>query len=137
MLYLHSFPFSEEPSIFLIFLYHSKIDNQAYFHFLYFIIYNIIVEIFLNNDKYNFLNKGFSPLWLIILYIFGAYIGKYIFFKNFEIIFRFLICTICLIIYIFISVISYNIGIKNSYPNINTEFKRLFETYINYLLQNY
>ena len=78
-------------------------------------------------------HTGYTPITLFIYYIFGAYIGKYIFFKNFEIIFRFLICTICLIIYIFISVISYNIGIKNSYPNINTKFKRLFETYINCL----
>lgn len=54
------------------------IRNIIMFYFLFFSIYNIIVLIFVNDDRYNFLNKGFSPLWLMILYISGGYIGKYI-----------------------------------------------------------
>ena len=47
------------------------------FYFLFFSIYDIIVSVILNDNKYNFLNKGFSSMWLMILYIIGGYIGKY------------------------------------------------------------
>ena len=43
----------------------------------FFSFYNLIGIIF-NRKNYHFLNKGFSPLWLIILYIIGGYFGKYI-----------------------------------------------------------
>ena len=102
--------------------------NLLLFYFLYFIIYNIIVEIFLNNDKYNFLNKGFSPLWLIILYIFGAYIGKYMIINddktkktNYFLLWIFI--YICSAIFSFIS---YSFFLKKTYM-----FKKtLFLSYI-------
>ena len=52
--------------------------NLILFYFLFFTLYNIFVIIVINDDRYHFLNKGFSPLWLMILYIFGGYIGKYV-----------------------------------------------------------
>ena len=31
------------------------------------------------NSNFHFLNNGFSAMWLVILYIIGGYLGKYIF----------------------------------------------------------
>lgn len=53
--------------------------NLIYFYFLFFSVYHIIVVIFLDRrTNFHFLNNGYSPLWLIILYIIGAYFGKFI-----------------------------------------------------------
>lgn len=42
----------------------------------FFSFYNVIA-VLLGKRNYNFLNNGYSPLWLIILYIIGGYFGKY------------------------------------------------------------
>lgn len=53
-------------------------------------IYDIIITIIFKKNDYNFLKLGYSPNWLIILYILGAYLRKYIIFstKNIKIIFH-------------------------------------------------
>ena len=58
-----------------------NINRKSYTKLILFLIgffsfYNIIGIIF-NKNNYHFLNRGFSPLWLIILYIIGGYFGKY------------------------------------------------------------
>ena len=41
-------------------------------------IYDIIIAIIIKKNDYHFLNSGYTPLWLIILYIIGGYLGKYL-----------------------------------------------------------
>ena len=41
-------------------------------------IYDMIVTVMMNKNNYHFLSSGYSPLWLIILYIIGGYLGKYL-----------------------------------------------------------
>ena len=41
-------------------------------------IYDLIVTIIINKNDYHYLNDGYTPLWLIILYIIGGYLGKYL-----------------------------------------------------------
>ena len=49
----------------------------------FYTIYDIMVAIVINkNVRYNFLNEGYTPLWLIILYIIGGYLEKYILFAS-------------------------------------------------------
>lgn len=90
----------------------DKINIKVYRNIILFLIgffsfYNIIAVIF-NRKNYNFLNEGYSPLWLIILYqilyIIGGYFGKYIIGckNNFNIKDYF----ICFFIYIFSSFFS-------------------------------
>ena len=60
-----------------------NLDKNSYkgiilFFFLFFSIYHIFSIIIINNSNYNFLNNGYSALWLMILYISGGYFGKYI-----------------------------------------------------------
>ena len=60
-----------------------NLDRKIYksivlFFFLFYSVYNIIAIILIKNTEYHFLNNGHSPFWLIILYIMGAYYGKYI-----------------------------------------------------------
>ena len=60
----------------------SYINRKIYKKLILFLIgffsfYNLIGEIF-NRNNYHFLKRGFSPLWLIVLYIIGGYFGKYI-----------------------------------------------------------
>ena len=50
--------------------------------FVFYSIYNIIAISLFGNASYNFLNGGYSSLWLMILYIVGGYFGKYLFQTN-------------------------------------------------------
>ena len=52
--------------------------NSVIFFILFYPIYYLIAKIVDLDSNFNFLNDGYSSMWLILLYIFGAYIGKYI-----------------------------------------------------------
>ena len=52
--------------------------NIIIFFILFYTIYYLIAKIADLNVDFNFLNDGYSSMWLIILYIIGAYFGKYI-----------------------------------------------------------
>jgi surface polysaccharide O-acyltransferase-like enzyme len=74
--------------------------NLIFFYVLFFSFYYIIGLILNGSQKdFIFLREGYSSFWLIILYIIGAYLGKYIIInqnnKNFK------YFTIFLLIYIF------------------------------------
>ena len=77
--------------------------NMIIFFILFFSVYNIIANIYGYKD-YHFLNNGYSSIWLTILYILGAYIGKFIMTdkKNKNIIYF----AFCILIYIFCSFFS-------------------------------
>ena len=51
--------------------------NIVIFFILFFSFYNVIAKI-IKKTEYNFLNYGYSTTWLIILYIIGAFFGKYV-----------------------------------------------------------
>ena len=76
-------------------------------------------------------NSGLSPFSLLIFYIFGAYISKYIFYQKNQIIYKIIICFICLFIFITISLITYWINIKKLFPKINPNIKNLFQIRVN------
>ena len=74
--------------------------NLIFFYILFFSFYYII-GLALNKTKkdFIFLNNGYSTNWLIILYIIGGYLGKYIIInKNIK---SFPYFIICLLIYTF------------------------------------
>ena len=52
--------------------------NIVIFFIFFYSIYNVIAKFLCLNSNFNFLNDGYSSMWLIILYIIGAYFGKYI-----------------------------------------------------------
>jgi hypothetical protein len=53
--------------------------NIIIFYILFFSFYYIIGFILNNrNNNFHFLNNGYSSQWLIVLYIIGGYLGKYI-----------------------------------------------------------
>ena len=52
--------------------------NTIIFFILFYTIYYMIAKIVDLNSDFNFLNGGYSSMWLVILYIIGAYFGKYI-----------------------------------------------------------
>ena len=90
-------------------------SKMIIFYFFIYSIYHILIEYMIGRTNYDFINRGYSSLWLIILYIIGAYIGIYYIkkhsFSN----------LLYLLIYIFFSFITYfylfyNIG-KNGKPN--------------------
>ena len=58
--------------------------------------------------------SGRSSFSLLIFYIFGAYINKYIFFQKKQLITKIAMCFICLIIFITISLITYSPAETNS-----------------------
>lgn len=51
--------------------------NIVIFFILFFSFYNVIAKI-IKKTEYNFLNYGYSTTWLVILYIIGAFFGKYV-----------------------------------------------------------
>ena len=84
--------------------------NLIYFYFVFFSMYHIIVVIFLDNKtNFHFLNDGYSPLWLTILYIIGAYFGKFIINHNSNYCNRIWNSIFWLLIYFNSSLISYKI----------------------------
>ena len=77
-----------------------------HFFFIYSIYYTIIKSN-IKNTNFNFIDEGYTSLWLLILYIIGGYLGK--FYINKALISRFLyfqiylICSIITSEYIFYS----------------------------------
>jgi hypothetical protein len=53
--------------------------NIIILFFIFYCIFNIIAISLFGNSNYNFINDGYSSLWLMILYIVGGYFGKYLF----------------------------------------------------------
>ena len=52
--------------------------NFIIFFILFYSIYNLIAKIEDLDSDINYLNDGYSSMWLLLLYIIGAYFGKYI-----------------------------------------------------------
>ena len=76
-------------------------------------------------------NNGHSSFTLLTYYVYGCYINKYIFSKNIIIVYRILICILCTIVFIIASLMTYNINIKNSFPNISQNIKNIFKVETN------
>jgi len=74
--------------------------NLIIFFILFFSFYYIIGFILNVNKDFIFLNDGYSSHWLIILYIIGGYLGKYIIINKKN------INSIYIIIYLFIYLLS-------------------------------
>lgn len=69
-----------------------KTYRNIIFLLIEFFSFYYIIAVLLGKGDYNFLNYGYSPLWLIILYIIGGYFGKYLIqninkFKNYYFIY--------------------------------------------------
>ena len=79
--------------------------NLVCFYILFFPFYYLI-RIILNikRKNINFLNNGYTSHWLIILYIIGGYLGKYILINKSKISVKYAI--ICILIYLFSAFIS-------------------------------
>ena len=78
-----------------------KIFRNLVFFYIFFFSFYYIIGLILNGSKndFIFLREGYSSHWLIILYIIGAYLGKYIIInKNYK---NFKYFIICLLIYFF------------------------------------
>ena len=99
----------------------NYLDKNLYrkliiFFFLFFSIYHI-VHILLKTGNYSFLSSGYSAFWLMILYIIGGYLGKYILVNSLYFIFPMKISYI--IIYFLSSFVSEIVHIKNGPLFIN------------------
>lgn len=55
-----------------------KTYRNIIFLLIEFFSFYYIIAVLLGKGDYNFLNYGYSPLWLITLYIIGGYFGKYL-----------------------------------------------------------
>ena len=78
------------------------------------------------------MSQGYSSFSLLICYIFGAYTGKYLFYKKEQVFSKILIYSFGLFIFISISLITLAINI-NMFPEINPKLKNLFSIRINSL----
>lgn len=99
--------------------------NIIIFFFVYFSLYNIVAKI-INKQEYNFLNNGYSPIWLTILYIIGAYFGKNVI--NIENKEKFIYYIFWILIYIFLSIFTLIIFLKKNI--LNSLSNNLFVDYI-------
>ena len=92
--------------------------NIVFFFILFFSFYYIIATIFSKNN-YNFLNNGYSSLWLIILYIIGGYLGKYLSQSKNYFRYNFIYFLIYIISSFFTSEIKFKlVRMKNKYSEI-------------------
>ena len=97
--------------------------NLIIAYLFFYSIYHIMIDYFIGKSNYDFINRGYSSLWLLILYIIGAYIGIY--YKDSQ---TFPNIIYYLLIYILFSFITYYHAIHN----IQTKFqpnKLLIEYY--------
>ena len=83
----------------------KTLRNLILFFIFFFSIYNIIGAIILGRINYPFLNDGYSPIWLSILYILGAYLKKYTLKNNIS----FFYYILWILIYLLSSFFSYEI----------------------------
>lgn len=83
--------------------------NLIIFFFCFYSIYNLFATI-IGNNNHLFLMNGFSSMWLTILYIIGAYFGKYIIKKENDVRVRYYI--IYFLIYICSSFTSSEVYLK-------------------------
>ena len=83
-----------------------KILRNLIIFYIFFFSFYYIIGLILNGVKNDliFLREGYSSHWLIILYIIGGYLGKYIIIN--ENLKSFKIFIICLLIYIFSALIT-------------------------------
>ena len=74
----------------------NYLNRKTYKNIIFFLIeffsFYYIIAVLLGKGDYNYLNHGYSPLWLMILYIIGGYFGKYLIqninnFKNYYFIY--------------------------------------------------
>ena len=99
---------------------------------IYFILGIFIIWSYYHIDVFQ-QNNGRSPLSLLMFYIFGSYIYKYIFFRKNAKNIRILIIIILFLIYIIITYFCYHISIKNSFNESHAKFKNIFRPSINSL----
>ena len=104
-----------------------EFKKSVYFIFGVFIIWSSYFQ-----DKF-VQHSGYSPISLIILYLIGAYISKYIFNINLRSLYRFLTLFICIALFTIVSISCYYINIKNLYSKNNSKLKGLFAIRINSL----
>ena len=74
---------------------------------------------------------GHSPFCLLIYYIFGTYIYKYIFFMNSTKIFKIIICILSFSLYIIISIVTFKIYIKEPIYKVNSLFSKIMQAEVN------
>ena len=70
------------------------LKNTVIFFLFFYSIYNLIAKYLNLNSNFNFLLEGYSSMWLILLYIIGAFLGKYIIDYNNNNIILFIKCLI-------------------------------------------
>lgn len=99
---------------------------------IYFIIGIFIIWSSYFQDKFS-QNSGYSPISLIILYLIGAYISKYIFNIKLRSLYRFPTLFICIALFIIVSISCYNINTNNLYSKNNSKLKGFFAIRINSL----
>jgi len=46
-------------------------------YFFYYALYHIFIDLIIGKTDFDFINKGYSSIWLTILYIIGGYIGRF------------------------------------------------------------
>ena len=88
---------------------YGKIVLQIIF---FYSIYYTIIKSYIRKTNFTFVNDGYSSLWLFILYIIGAYLGRFHIHKyiisNVLYLFIYLICSLITSEYIFYSIRKYN-----------------------------
>ena len=89
---------------------------------LYFILSICIIWTYYFGDCFK-QHNGKSPYSFLIFYLLGSYIKKYIFFKNHHLIYRIAIFIICFISFVYISMITYIIYIKNYSKTLASIFR--------------
>ena len=74
---------------------------------------------------------GHSPFCLLIYYIFGTYIYKYIFFVNSTKNFTIIICILSFSLYIIISIVTYKIYIKQQVYKVDSLISKIIQAEVN------
>lgn len=110
----------------------QHISSAEFKKSIYFIIWIFFIWSSYFNDKF-VQNSGYSPFSLIILYLIGSYISKYVCDINFRTFYKFVTQFICIALFIVVSLSCYNININNFVYKNHSKLKRLFSIRLNSL----
>ena len=51
--------------------------KMVLFFLIFYSIYHTMIRYNLGTTNYDFINEGYSSLWLLVLYIIGGYLGRF------------------------------------------------------------
>lgn len=103
----------------------SSLSQMEVKTYIYFIIGIFFIWTSMTIDSFRLCN-GYSTITVLIFYIIGTYLGKYIFYTKYSLKYKYFILLVCLISFLISSILCYRFNLIMNPSNICKKIKNLF-----------